>query len=85
MLQARTQESAPEGDRCGGTSSSGDGACSTIPEETAGPFPGDGSNGPDLLTASGVVRSEDERVQHVASQKAIERIERVGDGTNPAA
>jgi protocatechuate 3,4-dioxygenase beta subunit len=34
------------------------GACSTIPEETAGPFPGDGSNGPDLLTASGVVRSD---------------------------
>jgi protocatechuate 3,4-dioxygenase beta subunit len=33
-------------------------ACSVIPEETAGPFPGDGSNGPDLLTASGVVRSD---------------------------
>ena len=29
-----------------------------IPEETAGPFPGDGSNGPDALTASGVVRSD---------------------------
>ena len=27
-----------------------------IPEETAGPFPGDGSNGPDVLTESGVVR-----------------------------
>ena len=27
-----------------------------IPEETAGPFPGDGSNGPDVLTQSGVVR-----------------------------
>lgn len=29
-----------------------------IPEETAGPFPGDGSNGPDALTASGVVRKD---------------------------
>lgn len=26
------------------------------PEETAGPYPADGSNGPDVLTASGVVR-----------------------------
>ena len=29
-----------------------------IPEETAGPFPGDGTNGPDVLTGSGVVRSD---------------------------
>jgi protocatechuate 3,4-dioxygenase beta subunit len=29
-----------------------------IPEETAGPFPGDGSNGPDVLTESGVVRRD---------------------------
>lgn len=29
-----------------------------IPRETAGPFPGDGSNGPDALTASGVVRRD---------------------------
>jgi protocatechuate 3,4-dioxygenase beta subunit len=34
------------------------GGCSTIPEETAGPFPGDGSNGPDVLTEAGVVRSD---------------------------
>src|SRR5437764_6745448 len=33
-------------------------ACSTIPEETAGPFPGDGSNGPDVLNQSGIVRSD---------------------------
>ena len=32
--------------------------CTVIPEETAGPFPGDGSNGPDVLTRSGVVRSD---------------------------
>jgi protocatechuate 3,4-dioxygenase beta subunit len=29
-----------------------------IPEETAGPYPGDGSNGPNVLTQSGVVRSD---------------------------
>ncbi len=37
-------------------SASGD--CALIPEETAGPFPGDGSNGPDVLGQSGVVRSD---------------------------
>ena len=29
-----------------------------IPDETAGPYPGDGSNGPDLLEGSGIVRSD---------------------------
>jgi protocatechuate 3,4-dioxygenase beta subunit len=29
-----------------------------IPEETAGPYPGDGSNGPDILDQSGVVRAD---------------------------
>jgi protocatechuate 3,4-dioxygenase beta subunit len=29
-----------------------------IPEETAGPYPGDGSNGPDVLGETGVVRSD---------------------------
>lgn len=29
-----------------------------IPDETAGPYPGDGSNGPDVLEQSGVVRSD---------------------------
>jgi protocatechuate 3,4-dioxygenase beta subunit len=29
-----------------------------IPAETAGPYPGDGSNGPNVLTESGVVRSD---------------------------
>ena len=33
-------------------------ACSSIPQETAGPFPADGSNGPSVLGASGVVRSD---------------------------
>lgn len=29
-----------------------------IPEETAGPYPGDGSNGPDVLAMSGIERSD---------------------------
>jgi protocatechuate 3,4-dioxygenase beta subunit len=33
-------------------------ASGVIPEETAGPFPGDGSNGPDVLAESGVVRQD---------------------------
>lgn len=38
---------------------SGDGACSTvIPEETTGPFPGDGSNGQNVLHQEGVVRQD---------------------------
>ena len=38
-----------------GTPSSASG---TIPEETAGPFPGDGSNGPNALGQTGVVRKD---------------------------
>jgi protocatechuate 3,4-dioxygenase beta subunit len=33
-------------------------SCEEIPQETAGPFPGDGSNGPNVLTQSGIVRSD---------------------------
>ena len=33
-------------------------AAGEIPEETAGPYPGDGSNGKNVLTQSGVVRSD---------------------------
>jgi protocatechuate 3,4-dioxygenase beta subunit len=34
------------------------GSCSKIPEETAGPFPGEGSNGPNVLNQTGVVRGD---------------------------
>jgi len=34
------------------------GACSAIPTETAGPYPGDGSNGPNVLGLTGVVRTD---------------------------
>ncbi|MFD1930605.1 intradiol ring-cleavage dioxygenase [Nonomuraea mangrovi] len=33
-------------------------AAGEIPDETAGPYPGDGSNGPNILTQSGVVRQD---------------------------
>ncbi|HPU39814.1 MAG TPA: intradiol ring-cleavage dioxygenase [Microthrixaceae bacterium] len=33
-------------------------ACTEIPDETAGPFPGDGSNGKQVLTVDGVVRRD---------------------------
>lgn len=35
-----------------------DTACAPIPEETAGPYPGDGSNGVNVLKESGVVRTD---------------------------
>ena len=46
----------------GSAGSSGSGATAAasngeIPDETAGPYPGDGSNGPDVLEESGVLRS----------------------------
>lgn len=34
------------------------GATAAAPQETAGPYPGDGSNGPNILVESGVVRSD---------------------------
>lgn len=40
------------------STTAGGAATSAIPSETAGPFPGDGSNGPDVLGESGVVRSD---------------------------
>lgn len=33
-------------------------AVAEVPDETAGPYPGDGSNGPDALADSGIVRSD---------------------------
>lgn len=40
------------------TTSSSAAAGAAIPEETAGPFPGDGSNGPDALAMDGIVRRD---------------------------
>jgi protocatechuate 3,4-dioxygenase beta subunit len=38
--------------------SSASAGCAEVPEETAGPFPGDGSNGVNVLKESGVVRGD---------------------------
>jgi protocatechuate 3,4-dioxygenase beta subunit len=43
---------------CGGDSTGVSDACAIFPEETAGPYPGDGSNGPNVLSQTGVVRSD---------------------------
>ncbi len=50
-----TSASAPSSTSASTSSSS---TCETIPSETGGPFPGDGTNGPNALTQSGVVRSD---------------------------
>jgi protocatechuate 3,4-dioxygenase beta subunit len=42
----------------GGGAGSGNTTCDEIPEETGGPYPGDGTNGPNALTQSGIVRSD---------------------------
>ena len=58
----------------GGSTSSGTSGTATasgeIPDETAGPYPGDGSNGPDVLEQSGIVRSDIRRSFGTASGTA---------------
>ena len=65
-----TGDDAVSGGGAGGSAGTGTGAgtggsggadsadCTTIPEETGGPYPGDGTNGPNALTTSGIVRSD---------------------------
>jgi len=62
-LVACATDSASDGSSSGSTSASGTSTSSStsegeIPDETAGPYPGDGSNGPDVLEESGIVRSD---------------------------
>ena len=42
----------------GSSASSASTGSGEIPDETAGPYPGDGSNGPDVLEQAGIVRSD---------------------------
>lgn len=42
----------------GCSANTGNSQCPTIPQETAGPFPGDGTIGPNVLALSGVVRQD---------------------------
>jgi protocatechuate 3,4-dioxygenase beta subunit len=58
---ASSTTASTTGSSAGGSADTGTAAaasCDTIPEETAGPFPGDGSNGPDALSADGIVRDD---------------------------
>ncbi|HET6214559.1 MAG TPA: intradiol ring-cleavage dioxygenase [Micromonosporaceae bacterium] len=56
---ASSATSAAAGASAAGASAAGaSAACEEIPQETAGPYPGDGSNGPNVLTQSGIVRSD---------------------------
>jgi len=48
-------EAPPPPGRPGGRTTAPEGE---IPDETAGPYPADGSNGPDVLSRSGIVRSD---------------------------
>ena len=52
-----TATPTPSGSATAG-SASGTLPAGEIPDETAGPYPGDGSNGPDVLEQSGIVRSD---------------------------
>ena len=49
---------APPGGGMGGSDTASSDDPNAIPNETAGPYPGDGSNGPDILLESGIVRSD---------------------------
>jgi protocatechuate 3,4-dioxygenase beta subunit len=55
---AATSSSSTTRGSTSSTSSSSGTPTDAIPEETAGPYPGDGSNGPNALTESGIVRSD---------------------------
>jgi protocatechuate 3,4-dioxygenase beta subunit len=48
----------PDDPATGPVEPAADAECTEIPEETAGPYPADGSNGPNILTESGIVRSD---------------------------
>ncbi|ROP77642.1 dioxygenase-like protein [Frigoribacterium sp. PhB107] len=61
-LAACTTATGASSGTASGTATSGTGTATTtageIPDETAGPYPGDGSNGVDVLEQSGIVRSD---------------------------
>lgn len=56
--ESTTSSSATSSSSSSTAATAAAGDCTTIPEETAGPYPGDGSNGPNVLTEDGIVRSD---------------------------
>ena len=57
-LAACTAEGGSSGGSASASGTSGTTAEGEMPEETAGPYPDDGSNGPDVLEQSGIVRQD---------------------------
>ena len=55
---ATTIASATDATTASADTAASSATCTPINEETAGPFPGDGSNGPNVLAESGIVRSD---------------------------
>ena len=53
-----TSSTGSSGSSGSSDASTGSTAEGEIPDETAGPYPGDGSNGPDVLEESGIVRQD---------------------------
>ena len=53
-----TTITTPDGPDAPTTTTPATGSCVDIPEETAGPFPADGSNGANVLNQTGVVRTD---------------------------
>lgn len=61
LFDADTDDSSggdSSGDTSSGSESGGVSSCEAIPTETAGPYPGDGTNGPNALELSGIVRRD---------------------------
>jgi protocatechuate 3,4-dioxygenase beta subunit len=56
--KATSKTTSPTTSTTGGSTAATVTSCAPIPEETGGPFPGDGTNGPDVLSESGVVRRD---------------------------
>ncbi|MEU9898731.1 intradiol ring-cleavage dioxygenase [Streptomyces phaeochromogenes] len=65
-----SSSSGPSASSSSSAASSGSAECETIPGETAGPYPGDGSNGVNVLKESGVVRKDITSSFGTASGKA---------------
>ena len=57
-LAACSTGTGGSGATAGATATAGTTSAGEIPEETAGPYPGDGSNGVNVLEESGVIRSD---------------------------
>jgi protocatechuate 3,4-dioxygenase beta subunit len=58
LAACTSPSSSSTGSSASSTSAASAASGAEIPDETAGPYPGDGSNGPDVLEQSGIIRSD---------------------------